>query len=62
MIKKDKQKLVDAVIEEMKDDVNRHNDWTAIDSLLFNVDTKLLQGFLGDEVVFNKLERRGSRK
>ena len=45
----DKQELVDAVIEEMKKDINIHNDWTAIDAFLYNVDTKLLQGFLPEE-------------
>jgi hypothetical protein len=43
-----KQELVDAVIEEMKKDI-ANNDWTAIDGLLYNVDTKLLQGFLPEE-------------
>jgi hypothetical protein len=41
----DKQKLVGAVIEEMKKDFY-DNDWDAIDELLSKVDTKLLQGFL----------------
>lgn len=45
----DKQELVNAVIEEMKKDINIHNDWTAIDAFLYNVDTKLLQGFLPEE-------------
>jgi len=44
----DKQKLVDAVIEEMKSQI-ADNDWTVIDGLLYNVDTKLLQGFLPEE-------------
>ena len=44
----DKQELVNAVIEEMKKDI-ANNDWTAIDALLYNVDTKLLQGFLPEE-------------
>tara|TARA_R100001510_G_C7463282_1_gene82860 strand:- start:189 stop:353 length:165 start_codon:yes stop_codon:yes gene_type:complete len=43
-----KQKLVDAVIEEMKRDI-ADNDWTAIDGLLYNVDRGLLQGFLREE-------------
>ena len=42
------QKLVDAVIEEMKRDI-ANNDWTAIDSLLYNVDPALLKGFLPEE-------------
>ena len=41
----DKQKLVDAVIEEIKKDFY-NNDWDAIDGLLYNVDSKLLQDFL----------------
>jgi hypothetical protein len=41
----DKQTLVDAVIEEMKRDIS-NNDWTAIDGLLFNVDTERLEAFL----------------
>lgn len=41
----DKQELVNAVIEEMKKDFY-DNDWDAIDAFLYNVDTKLLQGFL----------------
>ena len=44
----DKQKLVDAVIEEIKRDIN-DNDWTAINALLFNVDATTLQGFLPEE-------------
>ena len=44
----DKQKLVDAVIEEMKRDI-ADNDWTAIDGLLYNCDPALLQGFLREE-------------
>ena len=44
----DKQKLVDAVIEEMKRDIE-WGDWTAIDGLLFNVDPELLKGFLPEE-------------
>lgn len=44
----EKQKLVDAVIEEMKKDI-AFNDWTAIDALLYNVDTNLLKGFLPEE-------------
>ena len=44
----DKQELVDAVIEEMKKDI-ANNDWTAIDALLYNIDTKLLTGFLPEE-------------
>ena len=44
----DKQKLVDAVIEEMKRDIT-NNDWTAIDGLLSNVDPALLQRFLPEE-------------
>ncbi len=40
-----KQTLVDAAIEEMKRDIS-NNDWTAIDGLLFNVDTEILEGFL----------------
>lgn len=44
----DKQKLVDAVIEEMKSDI-ANNDWTAIDGLLYNVDPALLKGFLPEE-------------
>ena len=44
----DKQKLVDAVIEEMKRDIT-NNDWTAIDGLLYNVDPALLQRFLPEE-------------
>ena len=41
----DKQKLVDAVIEQMKRDIS-DNDWTAIDALLYNCDPALLYGFL----------------
>ena len=44
----EKQKLVDAVIEEMKKDI-AFNDWTAIDCLLGLVDAELLQGFLPEE-------------
>jgi len=44
----DKQKLVDAAIEEMKRDVT-HGDWTAIEGLLFNLDTEILKGFLREE-------------
>ena len=44
----DKQELVNAVIEEVKKDI-ANNDLTAIDALLYNVDTKLLQGFLPEE-------------
>ena len=40
-----KQKLVDAVIEEMKKDFY-NNDWGALDAFLYNVNTKLLQDFL----------------
>jgi len=47
-VKKPSQKLVDAVIEEMKWDI-ANNDWTAIDSLLYNVDPALLKGFLPEE-------------
>ena len=43
-----KQKLVDAVIEEMKKDFY-NNDWDALDAFLYNVETKLLQGFLPEK-------------
>jgi hypothetical protein len=44
----DKQTLVDAVIEEMKRDIS-NNDWTAIDGLLFNVNTEMLEAFLPEK-------------
>ena len=44
----DKQELVNAVIEKMKKDFY-DNDWDAIDAFLYNVDAKLLQGFLPKE-------------
>ena len=44
-VEQDKQRLVDAAIEEMKRDEVEH-DWTAIEGLLFNVDTKTLKAFL----------------
>ena len=44
----DEQTLVDAVIEEMKRDIS-NNDWTAIDGLLFNVDTERLEAFLPEK-------------
>jgi hypothetical protein len=44
----DKQTLVDAVIEEMKRDIS-NNDWTAIDGLLFNVNTERLEAFLPEK-------------
>ena len=44
----DKQELVDAVIEEMKRDIS-NNDWTAIDGLLFNVNTERLEAFLPEK-------------
>ena len=40
-----KQKLVDAVIKQMKMDI-AWNDWTAIDRLLLCVDSGLLHEFL----------------
>lgn len=47
----DKQKLVDAVIEEMKRDIEgKWSDWTAIDGLLSKVDPELLKGFLPEEI------------
>ena len=53
----DKQKLVDAAIEEMKRDVT-HGDWTAIEGLLFNLDTEILKGFLreGEDQTIEQLE------
>ncbi len=44
----EKQKLVDAVIKQMKMDI-AWNDWTAIDGLLLRVDSELLHGFLEEE-------------
>ena len=43
-----KQKLVDAVIKQMKMDIV-WNDWTAIDELLLRVDSELLHGFVEEE-------------
>ena len=53
----DKQKLIDAAIEEMKRDVT-HGDWTAIEGLLFNLDTEILKGFLreGEDQTIEQLE------
>lgn len=46
----DKQKLVDAVIEEMKRNIEgKWSDWTAIWELLWKVDPDLLKGFLPEE-------------
>ena len=49
-VKRPSQKLVDAVIEQMKRDIEgKWSDWTAIDALLWNVDPALLKGFLPEE-------------
>ena len=42
------QKLIDAVIEEIKNDLN-NGDETALDALLYNVDRHLLVQYLPEE-------------
>ena len=55
----DKQKLVDAVIEEMKRDLNEYNDSSCLYQLLYdNVDLKILEQYLpeGQDQTIEQLE------
>ena len=53
--KKNKQDLIDAVIEEIKNDLN-NGDETAIDSLLSNVSINILIEFL-PEMMGNEFKK-----